>query len=113
MTSENKPVDTNEVSQPLTVPLEQYNKAVTLLIYLFNLSIDLSNMGRIDIDSATMTLDTTLGKMPETSIRNIFANTDKLVYEATLSEGFSLVAPETLVETKPVEPPQPKLTLLN
>ena len=113
MTSENKPVDTNEVSQPLTVPLEQYNKAVTLLIYLFNLSIDLSNMGRIDIDSATMTLDTKLGEVPETSIHNIFANVDKLVYEATLSEGFSLVAPEMLAETKPTEPPQPKLTLLN
>lgn len=113
MTTENNPVDTNEVSQPLTVPLEQYNKAVTLLIYLFNLSIDLSNMGRIDIDSATMTLDTKLGEVPETSIRNIFANTDKLVYEATLSEGFSLVAPEMLVETKPTEQPQPKLTLLN
>ena len=113
MTTENKPVDTNEVSQPLTVPLEQYNKAVTLLIYLFNLSIDLSNMGRIDIDSATMTLDTKLGEVPETSIRNIFANTDKLIYEATLSEGFALVSPETLVETKPIEPPQPKLTLLS
>lgn len=113
MTSENKPVDTNEVSQPLTVPLEQYNKAVTLLIYLFNLSIDLSNMGRVDIDSTTMALDTKLGELPETSIGNIFANTDKLIYEATLSEGFALVAPETLVETKPIEPPQPKLTLLN
>ena len=113
MTTENKPVDTNEVSQPLTVPLEQYNKAVTLLIYLFNLSIDLSNMGRVDIDAATMKLDTKLGEVPETSIHNIFANVDKLVYEATLSEGFSLVAPETLVETKPVEPPQPKLTLLD
>ena len=113
MTSENKPVDTNEVRQPLTVPLEQYNKAVTLLIYLFNLSIDLSNMGGIDIDSTTMTLNTKLGEVPETSIGNIFANTDKLVYEATLSEGFSLVALETLVETKPTEPPKPKLTLLN
>ena len=70
-------------------------------------------MGRIDIDSATMTLDTKLGEVPETSIHNIFANVDKLVYEATLSEGFSLVAPEMLVETKPVEPPQPKLTLLD
>ena len=113
MTSENKPVDTNEVSQPLTVPLEQYNKAVTLLIYLFNLSIELANLGKVDADSATMTLDTKLGKLPETSIGNIFANTDKLVYEATLSEGFTLVAMETLVETKPTEPPQPKLTLLN
>ena len=113
MTSENKPVDTNEVSQSLTVPLEQYNKAVTLLIYLFNLSIDLSNRGRVDIDSTTMTQDTKMGELPETSIGNIFANTDKLIYEATLSEGFALVAPETLVETKPIEPPQPKLTLLN
>lgn len=113
MTTENKPVETNEISQSLTVPLEQYNKAVTLLVYLFNLSIDLSNMGRVDIDSATMALDTKLGELPETSIGNIFANTDKLIYEATLSEGFALVAPEMLVETKPVEPPQPKLTLLN
>lgn len=113
MTSENKPVDTNEVIQPLTVPLEQYNKAVTLLIYLFNLSIDLSNMGRVDIDAATMKLDTKLGEVPEMSIHNIFANVDKLVYEATLREGFAPVAPETLVETKPIEPPQPKLTLLN
>ena len=70
-------------------------------------------MGRVDIDAATMTIDTKLGEVAETSIRNIFANTDKLIYEATLSEGFSLVAPETLAETKPVEPPQPKLTLLN
>ena len=113
MTTDNKPVETNEVSQPLTVPLEQYNKAVTLLIYLFNLSIDLSNMGRVDIDAATMKLDTKLGELPETSIHNIFANTDKLIYEATLSEGFALVSPETLVETKPIEPPQPKLTLLS
>ena len=113
MTTENKPVDTNEVSQPLTVPLEQYNKAVTLLICLFNISIELSNLGRVDVDSATMTLDTKFGEIPETSIRNIFDNVDKLIYEATLSEGFSLVAPETLVETKPTEPPKPKLTLLN
>ena len=113
MTTDNKPVDTNEVSQPLTVPLEQYNKAITLLIYLFNLSLDLANRGGVNTSVATMTLDTKLGEVPETSINNIFANTDKLIYEATLSEGFTLVAPETLVETKPTEQPQPKLTLLN
>lgn len=105
---------TNEVQQTEpTVPYSEYLKLVTVMFYLFNFANDAAMQAQIDIENSVMKLTTELGDLGETALVNMFANADKLIYQATLSEGFEFVDLEKLVEPQQVEVVTPKLTLLS
>lgn len=82
---------TNLTTDTKTVPLEEYNRAVTAMFYLFNLSIDFAKALEVNVERSGVLIETDIGTFPMTSILNVFINVDKIVEEATLSEGFSIV----------------------
>ena len=87
----------NQNETQAVVSIEEYNKVITMLFYLFNLSIDFAKGLEIDLENSGVKIETTIGTLPLTSILNVFHNIDNTVRAAMLSEGFKIIPLEPIV----------------